>query len=267
VKVTLFLLFIIVQFLSFEGRAALNFEIDKVQEQVVQTVTAPNKCRQAGLFKPEFKTDLKRIDANDYHKNVQIQSGRSFKQVKHQGHNVSVMSLEEAQALFMAFSEIDYMKFKYLHDGCYRRAHEFALIAQQNGITMGKVFLSHADAHSRLIPKDWKDNDNAPVPIGFVGWYYHVTPYVMVEVDGELVPYSFDVGVADKAQSLEDWKENLSQKGHSYNTTFREVKYIYHDDDGELPGESIIKSDLEDQEMIAEMGIDDFLYYRERGMI
>lgn len=262
-----YLFFIFIQFFLSQSWAALDLSIDEVQRQVEQTITATNICREAGFFKPVFKKQFKKIDYDDYHKNVDLNVGRSFETVKHDGNEVSVMSLEEAQALFIAFSEIDYMKFDYLHDGCFRRAHELALMAKENGIQMGKVFLSHADATSRLYPQSWKNEVNPPVPSGFVGWYYHVTPYVMVEVDGEIVLYSFDVGVAKKAQSLSEWKEILSQKGHKYTTTFREAKYIYHDTDHQAEGESLIGQDIEDQIMIYEMGIDDFMYFRQKGMI
>ena len=58
-----------------------------------------------------------------------------------EGVKVSVLTKEEAQKLFDSFRELSYIPSKYLEDGCYARAHELALIAKNNGITLGKAFL------------------------------------------------------------------------------------------------------------------------------
>ncbi len=239
----------------------------KAKKAVTHGVDAKTGC-QLKTLSASIEIDPQ-IDSDLYHKEIKINLGRKIKKVNFQGDEVSVLSEEEAQDLFKLFSQIDYMKFDYLHDGCFARAHEFALMAKENGIEMGKVFLREKNDKPHLYPEKWKENPTAPVPSGFVGWRYHVTPYVLVEKEGELIPFVFDVGVADRSQNLEEWKDSLMDpKTTVVNdrvVTYRDRGYIYETGSSYYPDSSSIKSQLEDQEAIRELGIDEFLFQRDMG--
>jgi len=238
--------------------------------EVASTATnAPGDCNGA-KFTSKITVDLK-DDADHFYKEVEFDLGRSVRKETFENDEVSVVTEEEAQKLFELFSQLEYLKFDYLHDGCFARAHELALIAKENGIDMGKVFLSDHTGRASLYPKSWKNNPDAPIPTGFVGWRYHVTPYVLVEKEGELVPFVFDVGVAKKSQPLSEWQDSLMDPADTDRSnrkvTYRDRGYIYEDGRSHFPDTSIIKGQIEDQELIREHGIFDFMYYREKGLL
>lgn len=206
-------------------------------------------------------------DPNLYHKKVKLSGEWPKETLSFEGDEISILSEEQAQSLFQQFSRIEYMKFDYLHDGCFDRAHEFALIAKEHGIEMGKVFLSDKDETASLYPKEWLGKEDAPVPQGFVGWRYHVTPYVLVKKGDKLVPFAFDVGVSEKAKSLDEWQKDLNPRNEPHETIFRERGFLFKDSRWEIGDKSSIADQMEDQQMIRELGIDEFLFRREQGWI
>ena len=234
---------------------------------VAQTATdAPTNC-DGHRRRANYQVDTSG-DPNNFHKEVSLASGPFEETSEFEGDEVSILTEEEAQKLFEEFSKIDYMKFDYLHDGCFARAHEFALIAKEHGIEMGKVFLSENNGSARLYPKEWLGNSKAPVPNGFVGWRYHVAPYVLVKKEGKLVPTVLDVGVSPKAKPVHDWQLDMIQ-GHpeKFTTIYRDRKYMYEDGRSTYEGQSNIGGQFEDQRLMRELGIDEFIFRREQGWL
>lgn len=223
-------------------------------------------CEKGTLNLKPIKVNLEG-DPSLYHKEVRLEGTWSEQKTKFENDEVTVLSEEEAQRLFDEFSRIEYMKFDYLHDGCFDRAHEFSLIAKEHGIEMGKVFLSDKNEVAALYPKEWKESGEPPVPAGFVGWRYHVAPYVLVEKEGELTPFVFDVGVAKNAKPFDQWKSDLHPKRENHEVIFRDRSFLFKDSRWSVGDKSSIADQLEDQKLIRDMGIDDFLYYREKGLI
>lgn len=205
---------------------------------------------------------------DEFHKEVRLEIRSSGKLANFKGDEVSVLTEEEANELFEEFSKIDYMNFDYLHDGCFARAHEFALIARNHGIEMGKVFLSENNQNADLYPKEWIANPKAPVPNGFVGWRYHVTPFVLVKKGDKLIPFVFDVGVSARPKPVENWQADMIQ-GHpeNFSITYRDRKFMYEDGNTTYEGQSNIRGQLEDQQLMRELGIDEFLFRREKGWL
>ncbi|MBC96359.1 MAG: hypothetical protein CME63_01305 [Halobacteriovoraceae bacterium] len=182
---------------------------------------------------------------------------------------VTLFSEEQAQSLFRELSKIDYMKFDYLHDGCFARAQEFSLIGKENGIEMGKVFLSDREDSPSLYPVSWQNEGArlAPIPYGFMGWKYHVAVYILVNIDGKDIPYILDVGVADKAIPLKKWVRGLGATEETHQIKFRDRGYIFADSRHPMGDYSNIAGQLRDQELIREMGISEFLFQRESGWL
>lgn len=207
-------------------------------------------------------------DPSLFHKEVKLTTKPSGETQSFKGDEVSVLTEDEANNLFEEFSKIDYMKFDYLHDGCFARAHEFALIAKRHGIEMGKVFLSDKNEDASLYPQEWLDSPNPPVPNGFVGWRYHVAPYVLVKKGGQLVPTVFDVGVASRPKSVSEWQESMIQDPlDEYRVTYRDRAYIFEGGNSTSEDRSNIAGQFEDQQLMRELGVDEFLFRREQGWL
>lgn len=235
--------------------------------RVARTATdAPSNCD--GLERrANYQVNLEG-NPEDFHKEIKLTSGPAKETSGFEGDEVVVLTEEQAQRLFEEFSEIDYMKFDYLHDGCFARAHEFALIAKRHGIEMGKVFLSDKNEDASLHPQEWLDSPNPPVPNGFVGWRYHVAPYVLVKKGDQLVPTVFDIGVANRPKSVKEWQESMTQgPPDDYRITYRDRGYIFESGNSTSGGRSNIAGQFEDQQLIRELGVDEFLFRREQGWL
>lgn len=214
-------------------------------------------------------------DASLLHKKVDLGFEKSFKTAEYEGDNISVLTKEEADKLFKAFSEVEYMKFDYLHGGCEIRAHEYALIAKANGIEMGKAMTMYGDEIDRggLYPKEWtekeKSGEKIPVPDGFLGWRYHVAPYVLVKVGDEIKPYVLDVGIADKTKTLNEWNSSLKNLEIKETRTFvKERGYLHpYDKNPRKPGTSFISTEINKQKLIREMGYFEFEYWDSKGLL
>lgn len=214
-------------------------------------------------------------DATELHKKVDLGLNKSFKMQEYQGDMISVLSKEEADKLFNAFSEVDYMKFDYLHAGCEIRAHEYALIAKANGIEMGKAMTMYGDEIDRggLYPKEWtkkvKAGEEVPVPDGFVGWRYHVAPYVLVKDGDEIKPFVLDIGIAEKPKTLKQWNSSLIKSTKKETRTFvKDRDYLHPDDEkSRKPDQSFIDTEINKQKLIREMGYFEFEYWDGKGLL
>jgi hypothetical protein len=188
----------------------------------------------------------------------------STETVEFEGQEITVLSLEQAQQLFKEFQQLDYIPTRYIDDGCYARAHELALIARANGMTFGKA---HALPDSGLLtPEEGRER----LPSSFAGWRYHTNAFVMVRDGDELVPMTFDLGIADRPQSFEQWRRGLGHgtNGHrQVRVETRHWTYIFNDGNFRSPNQSLITGLLEAQRGIDELGYDEYLFRLERGWL
>lgn len=183
------------------------------------------------------------------------------------GVKVSVLSKEDAQKLYDSFKELSYIPTKYLEDGCYARAHELALIAKNNGITLGKAFLV-PDAESDLLyPKNIREKNPDRFTKNFNGWKYHVNAFVLVQNGDKVEPFVFDLGVSEKIQTFDEWKKNLAHGPKKSKIITRPAATIFHDSSFTSPNLSIIDSLVETQKTIDELGMDEYLFRLESGWL
>ena len=185
----------------------------------------------------------------------------------YEGVKVSVLSKEEAQKLFDSFKELKYIPSKYLEDGCYARAHELALIAKNNGITLGKAFLLPNKDGDLLYPKNIEVNDPDRFTKSFNGWKYHTNAFVLVQNGDKVEPFVFDLGVSEKIQSFDEWKKNLARDPKESRIITRPTASIFHDSSFTSPDLSIIDSLQETQKTIDELGMDEYLFRLESGWL
>jgi len=169
------------------------------------------------------------------------------------------------------------MKFSHYDGGCEIRAHEFALIAKANGIEMGKAHAVYGDGESfggGLYPKEWKEKkrrgEAIPVADGFMGWFYHVAPFVLVQTEDGPKPYVFDIGIAENMKPLGHWEKDLvSEKDEKARFKTQTRKKIYYDSpDSRMTEESEIHRELKKERLIQQMGFYEYDYWvNEQGLI
>lgn len=248
--------------LSFQLRAQLiSEEIAGFFQQVPTFGNAPGDCVE-GLGESDYS---EQEDARDFHHRIKF-SVQEKSKTQFQGQEVSVISYEEAQKLFELFSKIPYMPDKYLEDGCYARAHELMLIAEKNGLDFGKAFLQRPESGSSLlVPKKLKEG--ASFHKHFAGWKYHANAFVMVEKDGQVVPMVFDIGVASRPQTIDEWKNNLSTEPKKVKLIIRQKDYVFDDGNYSSPGQSIIHNLIETQNLIDEIGQEEYNFRVEQGWL
>lgn len=243
--------------------------------EVAKIGTEPVTACNDGRFPPRQVSYEEGADTTELYKKVDLGFKKSFKIKDYEGDSISVLTKEEADKLFKAFSEVDYMKFDYLHGGCEIRAHEYALIAKANGIEMGKAMTMYGDRIDRggLYPKEWtekvKSGEEIPVPEGFLGWRYHVAPYVLVKDGDEIKPYVLDIGIANKPKTLKQWNTSLIKSTKKETRTFvKDRDYLHPEDEYKRkPGKSFIGTEISKQKLIREMGYFEFEYWDSKGML
>lgn len=222
---------------------------------------SPTNCLE-GFSPADYQVDE---DPRDFHQKIKFDI-KEIEKTTFNGHEVSVVSYEDAQKLFELFSQIPYMPTKYLEDGCYARAHELMLIAQNNGLELGKAFIEPPNrGYPLLYPKKLKEG--ASLDKSFAGWKYHANAFVMVKKDGVLTPMVFDIGAADSLQSFDQWKKNLSTKPEEVKITTRQKDYVFAEGNYNSPNKSIIHNLISTQELIDEIGMDEYNYRVERGWL
>lgn len=115
--------------------------------------------------------------------------------------NISISVLEKSAAnrLFREFKNNKEIPFNYPIDGCYARAHAMARMAEDQNITMGKVF---AEGYLRA----QTELPNYPV----VEWGWHVAPVAYVKTGpGEPELLVFDPSLFNEPVTVEEWKNKM----------------------------------------------------------
>jgi len=112
---------------------------------------------------------------------------------------VSVISKAKADLIVKEFLKMEDIPFDYALDGCFARAHKMAYLLDQKNIVTAKAFVM-----GRLF---------ASTKYGPASWRYHVAPILLVEENGEKIPYVIDPSLSDVAMKYEDWKNLISGGG------------------------------------------------------
>lgn len=107
---------------------------------------------------------------------------------------VDVISYEYLAELFEDFADERRIPFRYPEDGCYARAHAMTRMLRRRGIASGKVFI---EGNLRV------ETTNSPK--GYVQWWYHVAPVVMVRRFGVVRPYVIDPSLFNEPVPVERW--------------------------------------------------------------
>ena len=271
----------------------IGAKADYITNKFIENLTSFNdlnneteRCSNQGFDKPDVIADPQ--DPSQLYKTVKLDTSSSGKTKLHNGDEISVLSKEQAEKLFKEFEKISYIPYEYVDDGCYNRAQEFALIAQRYGIKMGKKFLEHSDnvieedfsnytgagvpdfssmdTIHLLYPKRFQDKENKPFMNGFQGWKYHVAPYLLVESNGKIEPYIFDVGTSTQIQTEEDWAKGLMSDANKAKITTTPKNYM--DKDGfEQTNKSTISREIERLKLIEEYGESEYQYMLSRGWL
>jgi hypothetical protein len=121
---------------------------------------------------------------------------------------ISVITLEKAQALFVKLENSKEIPFAFGKDGCFARAHKMAILLDEEKVITGKAFMQ-GRFYSQTI--------NGPA-----FWTYHVAPMILVKNGEVVIPYIFDPSMFHQAIPLSEWKKGL---GRSTRSAFLEEYY------------------------------------------
>lgn len=124
-----------------------------------------------------------------------------IKDINNEKLELTVLGLDEANAIVTDFLNDKNIPFDYALDGCFARAHKMASLLDQNGIITGKAFVI-----GRLFAK---------TKYGPASWRYHVAPVVLVKIKDEIKPYIIDPALFSTAVPYEEWKNLIT--GITYN--------------------------------------------------
>lgn len=222
---------------------------------------------QVGECAPRNTASNPRFTPPEHFKQVKL-ACQSHRSAAYQGLNLSILTLEQAKNLFDELNSIEYLPMKYLEDGCYARAHEISLIAQENGLEMGKAFLNSPESGQLLNPQSLKNQNPPRFDKNFSGWRYHATPFLLVEQpNGTIVPMVFDLGVAKGPQTFQQWKSNLHPEPQSTSLTVRHKDYVFDSGNFTSKNESIIDRLTETQNLIDEIGWSEYMFRLEQGWL
>lgn len=108
---------------------------------------------------------------------------------------VSVVPEFKLKRLFAKLAKNPEIPFQYPEDGCYARAAKMSMLLEQEGVFTGKVFME-----GDLCV------DTKSCPMGFVKWWYHVAPVVLVKKNGKLEPYVLDPSLFKKPVPVKLWQ-------------------------------------------------------------
>ena len=135
-----------------------------------------------------FSKDLWGQDTDSTVRSVQVttQRGNTLK--------VSAISLEYAQELFDYVHSQKEIPFRFPDDGCYARAHAMAILLEREGIISLKAFIE-----GDLLVETYNH------PLGYVRWWFHTAPVVLVEDGGRFIEMVLDPSIFDKPVPVEEW--------------------------------------------------------------
>lgn len=109
---------------------------------------------------------------------------------------VSVVTPCEVQKYFAEVAAAPDIPYQYPEDGCYARAHAMSRILEREDVITGKVFV---EGNLRVETKN--------SPKGYVEWWYHVAPVLLVDRDGTPEVDVLDPSIFDHAVPVNDWLE------------------------------------------------------------
>lgn len=161
---------------------------------------------------------------------------------------VSEISYEYLVELFKKIAARKDIPFKYPEDGCYARAHEMAMMLEDEGVIAAKVFI---EGDLKVV--------TANSPKGYVEWWYHVAPVVKVMSAGKEVVYVIDPSIYDRPVPVDEWfaiqtKESKTSKVTYFNERFhytpgdKKTKLTAYKESDVTSGKEKLRNYLEIQE-------------------
>lgn len=159
---------------------------------------------------------------------VEAPSGKKF--------SLTVITPKLAKELFEEMASQKDIPFRYPEDGCYARAHAMAMRLKEKGVITGKTYI---EGDLRV------ETTNSPK--GYVKWWYHVAPIVMVKDKGKTEAYVIDPSIFDHPVPVEEWYAiQTKHPGGSRDATYMTKRFNYHPSDKTADLGDFRKTDLDD---------------------
>jgi hypothetical protein len=167
---------------------SINITLPKIKQgpNLNYNRNCPNCTLQESIYKvTDVNESTAKLDSPTNKQNIEL----------------SVLSLEKAQALFEKLTSQKDIPFAYAKDGCFSRAHKMAMILDEEKILSGKAFMQG---------KFYAQTISGPI-----FWTYHVAPIVLVKIGEEIKPYVFDPSMFKNPVPVSEWKQGLSRSPKS----------------------------------------------------
>jgi hypothetical protein len=117
---------------------------------------------------------------------------------------VTVLSESDAQKLFVEMKGHSEIAFEFIVDGCIERAHEMSRLMLLEGIMPIKAFAYVESGYLLQAPRPMKNGQP-------IEWWDHVAPAVLVNINGELIPYVIDPSIENKAVPSAQWMLTMTK--------------------------------------------------------
>lgn len=125
----------------------------------------------------------------------------TFKNIK-----ATVLTEKEAQDLFKEFQADKDLAFNFPDAGCWERTYEMSRRLLDKGITPLKSFMNSEGDRGALIrvanPKKKGET---------LTWNNHVAPVVLVEKNGQIIPFTIDPTLEKAAVPTTEWQKTLTK--------------------------------------------------------
>lgn len=190
----LLLLYLFIQFSTVLLWAETN-DLTKVLVETTQTL------KDAGTI--DYKASCPQCDSLPSKISTQKPNAIYDSKENHQKISLSVLTPNEANALFTKFMARTDIPFRYIKEGCYARAHKMARIMDEEGIISGKAFL---EGHLVVDGGEF---------FGKTRWGYHVASLVYVKKNNELIPTIFDPSLFNEPVPYSQWKALINKNAQT----------------------------------------------------
>lgn len=155
-------------------------------------------------FTRSLDRTLKKINRSECARCLpQLQFG-DIQTTNYQGQKVSVVSESQIQKIFAELKKNKDIPYDFTVAGCDEKSHEISRLLLLQGITPLKGFLKVADSRSDLMKVAHPSKAGKVVE-----FYYHVAPVILVQKNGENIPYSIDPTYEQKAVPTSEWQSRF----------------------------------------------------------
>ena len=130
-------------------------------------------------------------------------------------HSDDTISKEQAEQLFLFFKQHPLFNWQNAHNGCEGRADAICVLLEEWGIPNYKAWVfggAYLKGHIGGLKQNWN---------------YHVSPFLPVKLNGQILHYVLDPATADSLLLIDEWAAAITELAHSYYCCRQSHWYIF----------------------------------------